>query len=120
MVRRAVTEAAIDQAVGRVRGVNRTAANPVEVFVVLSDVVVPGMPVEEAVDFSCIQPDSVDHMIARKLVPQVGADAAKLHPDLFPGGETPPGKQSSVPSRRGGKTRRRYWGPPQASGTCLE
>ena len=58
MIRQAVTEAAIEQAVGRVRGVNRTAANPVEVFVVLSDIVVPGMPVEEAVDFSCIEPDA--------------------------------------------------------------
>ena len=29
------------------RGVNRTTANPVEVYVILYDVVVPGMPVDE-------------------------------------------------------------------------
>ena len=39
MVRQAVTEAAIVQAVGRARGVNRTEADPVEVFLILDDTV---------------------------------------------------------------------------------
>ena len=110
MVRRAVTEAAIDQAVGRVRGVNRTAANPVEVFVVLSDVVVPGMPVDEAVDFSCIQPDSVDHMIARGLTTSSGTDAHELYPDLFPSPEAARQMFKRTHLDVAGKTRRR-WGP---------
>ena len=39
LIRQAVAEAAVLQAVGRVRGVNRTAANPVEVFMILDDTV---------------------------------------------------------------------------------
>jgi hypothetical protein len=39
MIRQAVTEAAIVQAVGRARGVNRTEADPVEVFLILGDTV---------------------------------------------------------------------------------
>ena len=43
MVRQAVTEAAIVQAVGRARGVNRTKDCPVEVYLILDDTVVPGL-----------------------------------------------------------------------------
>jgi putative DNA primase/helicase len=87
LVRQAVTEAAIEQAVGRVRGVNRTAANAVELFMVLGDTVLPGLPVDEVVTFGEIEPDSIDLMVARGLVPQLPTDAARLHPDLFPSHE---------------------------------
>ena len=83
LVRAATVEAAIDQARGRVRAVNRTSANPVEVYLVLHDVVVPGMPVDEVVEFKALEPDAVDEMIARGLVPQWPTDALKLYPDLF-------------------------------------
>jgi hypothetical protein len=83
MIRAAVTEAAIEQAVGRARGVNRTAANPVEIFLVLNDVVVPGLPVDEVVTFPEIEPDAIDIMIDLGWEPQMPADAAKLCPDLF-------------------------------------
>ena len=43
MIRQAVTEAAIVQAVGRARGVNRTEDCPVEVYLILDDTVVPGL-----------------------------------------------------------------------------
>ena len=46
MIRQAVAEAAIDQAVGRVRGVNRTEGQPVEVYMVLGDTVVPPLQVD--------------------------------------------------------------------------
>lgn len=82
-VRRAVVEAAIIQAVGRVRGVRRGPHNPVEVFMVLHDTVTP-MPVAEVVEFSSLEPSAIDEMILRGLVPQTPADAAKLFPDLFP------------------------------------
>ena len=84
IIRAAVTEAAIEQAVGRVRGVCRTAADPVEVYLILSDTVVPGLPINEAIDFACIQPDSVDRMIARGLTIFSGTDADEVCPDLFP------------------------------------
>ena len=84
MVRQAVTEAAIVQAVGRARGVNRTKDRPGR-----------GLPdprryrgarteVDEVVELADIEPGAIDHMIARGLVPQLPTDAAKLYPDLFP------------------------------------
>ena len=82
-VRAAIVEAAIEQARGRVRAVNRTRANPVEVYLILHDVVVPGMPVDEVVEFKALEPDAVDELIARGLVPQWPTDALKLYPDLF-------------------------------------
>ena len=87
MVRQAVTEAAIEQAVGRARGVNRTAGNPVEVYLILSDTVVPGLDVNEVVEFEDLEPDAIDEMIARGWEPEMPTDAAKLHPDLFPNRE---------------------------------
>ena len=42
------------------------------------------MPVDEVVELADIEPDAIDHMIARGLMPQMPTDAAKLHPDLFP------------------------------------
>ena len=83
MIRQAVAEAGIVQAIGRVRGVNRTAENPVEVFMILHDTVT-SLPVNEVVEFADLEPDAIDEMIARGLVPQFGSDAAKLYPDLFP------------------------------------
>ena len=50
MVRQAVTEAAMVQAVGRARGVNRTEACPVEVFMILDDTVTE-LDVDEVVAF---------------------------------------------------------------------
>jgi putative DNA primase/helicase len=84
MIRQAVTEAAIEQAVGRARGVNRTAANPVEVLMVLDDTVVPGLDVDGLIGFRDMEPDTIDQMFARGLVPAFPTDAARLYPDLFP------------------------------------
>jgi hypothetical protein len=83
LLRRAVSETAVVQAVGRARGVNRTEGNPVEVFLILHDTTTP-LPVDAVAEFTSIEPNAVDEMIGRGLVPQYGADAAKLYPDLFP------------------------------------
>jgi len=83
LIRQAVTEAAIIQAVGRARGVNRSAANPVEVYMILHDTTVP-IAVDEVVQFEDLEPTKIDSMTERGLVPQWGADAAKLYPDLWP------------------------------------
>ena len=82
-VRRAVTEAAVVQAIGRGRGVNRTASNPLEVYVILHDTALP-MEVDEVAQFSDLEPDAIDKMIGRGLVPQMPTDAARLYRDLFP------------------------------------
>jgi hypothetical protein len=83
LVRQAVTETAVVQAVGRARGVNRTEGNPVEAFLILHDTTTP-LSVDAVAEFTSIEPNAVDEMIGRGLVPQYGADAAKLYPDLFP------------------------------------
>jgi hypothetical protein len=83
LIRQAVTEAAIVQAVGRARGVNRSAANPVEVWMTLSDTVVP-LALDAVVEFGDLEPNKVDIMIERGIVPAYSADAAKLYPDLWP------------------------------------
>jgi putative DNA primase/helicase len=83
LVRKAVTEAAIVQAVGRARGVNRSADNPVEIWMVLSDAVVP-LALDAVVQFGDLEPNKIDLMIERGLVPAFSADAAKLYPGLWP------------------------------------
>jgi putative DNA primase/helicase len=82
LIRQAVTEAAIIQAVGRARGVNRSAANPVEVYMILHDTTVP-IAVDSVVQFDELEPTKIDLMIERGLVPAWSADAVKLYPDLW-------------------------------------
>jgi len=84
----AVTEAAIIQAIGRARGVNRSAANPVDVYMILHDTTLP-IAVDAVVQFEDLEPTKIDSMIERGLVPQWGADAAKLYPDLWPTAQAP-------------------------------
>jgi putative DNA primase/helicase len=82
VVRKAITEAAMVQGVGRGRGINRDAGNKLEVFIVNHDTPYPGL-LDEVVAFQDVKPDKVDEMIARGLVPAFPGDAAKLYPDLF-------------------------------------
>ena len=83
LIRQAVTEAAIVQAVGRARGVNRSAANPVEIWMILSDTVVP-LALDAVTEFADLEPNKIDIMIERGIVPAYSADAAKVYPDLWP------------------------------------
>ena len=92
-IRAATVEAAVEQARGRVRAVSRTAANPVEVYLILHDVVMPGMPVDEVVEFRALEPGTVEELVCCGSC-AVAVDAAKLHPDLFSA------KRGSRPSRR--------------------
>jgi putative DNA primase/helicase len=82
MTRQAITEAAVVQAVGRARAVNRTSNSPVEVFMILHDTVTP-LPVDRVAEFVDLKPDRFDEMVARGLVPEFPGDAAALCPDLF-------------------------------------
>jgi putative DNA primase/helicase len=83
MIRQAVTEAAIVQAVGRARGVNRSATNLVEIWMILDDTVVP-LALDAVAQFTDLEPNKIDTMIERGIVPAFSADAAKLYPDLWP------------------------------------
>ncbi len=84
-VRAAVTDAEVVQAIGRGRGVNRAADNPLTVFV-LADVVLP-MPVERLAVFEEVRPNVVQRMAARGVVLRSATDAAVGYPDLFPSAE---------------------------------
>ncbi|WP_091968068.1 hypothetical protein [Bradyrhizobium shewense] len=79
---RAIAESGVLQALGRSRAVNRTAQNPVEALVILDDLTVP-LPIDALVHVADVEPNEIDAMMARGLVPEWPADAARLYPDLF-------------------------------------
>ncbi|WP_143275310.1 hypothetical protein [Bradyrhizobium canariense] len=78
----AIAEGGVLQALGRSRAVNRTAENPVEAFVILDDLTLP-VPIDALVHVADVEPNEIDAMMARGLVPEWPADAARLYPDLF-------------------------------------
>ena len=83
LIRAAITESALIQAIGRARGVNRTEGNPVEVFMISHDVATE-LAIDQVIDFAELEPGAVEEMFQRGMVPQWGADAARLHADLWP------------------------------------
>lgn len=80
LVRQAITDAGLAQAVGRARGVNRTTGSRVEVFAILSDTPLPG-EVDQVVEFS---DGAASKLLEQAIVPQFPGDAAKIYRDLFP------------------------------------
>jgi hypothetical protein len=81
-LRVAITDAEVIQAIGRGRGVNRSADTPLTVFV-LADVVLP-LPVTRLVRWVDVRPDVLGRMQGRGVVLLGPADAAAAYPDLFP------------------------------------
>ena len=79
---RSIAEGGVLQALGRSRAVNRTPENPVEAFVILDDLTLP-VPIDALVHVADVEPNEIDEMMARGLVPEWPADAAQLNPDLF-------------------------------------
>ena len=61
---------------------NRTPQNPVEAFVILDDLTLP-IPIDALAHVSDVEPNEIDEMMARGLVPEWPADATRLYPDLF-------------------------------------
>lgn len=80
-LRSAVTDAEIRQAVGRGRGVNRTAANPLTVWV-LADTLLPH-PLSRLAGWGDVRLDAVQRMAARGLVLSSPVDAVQFYPNLF-------------------------------------
>ncbi|OYV67484.1 MAG: hypothetical protein B7X09_01325 [Acidiphilium sp. 21-66-27] len=80
-IRRAITDAEVIQAVGRARGVNRTADNPVRIFV-FNDVVLP-FAVDHLTTLREIAPDVVEKMLWRGAALLSPSDAFRVYPDLF-------------------------------------
>ena len=80
-VRRAIADDNVVQAIGRVRGIRRTAASPVTVFL-LSDVVTP-YPLKAVTDWPSLALSPVERMAARGVILDSPVDAARAYPDLF-------------------------------------
>ncbi len=81
-LRVAVTEAEIIQAIGRGRGVNRTADRPLTVFL-LADVATP-LPITNMARWSDIRLGVLARMASRGAVLLGATDASRVYPDLFP------------------------------------
>ena len=80
----AICEAQLVQAIGRARGVNRTADNPLKIDI-LTNIVLP-IEVDEVTTWEGIQPGPLEVMRAGGAVPSTYADMAAAYPDLFPSG----------------------------------
>jgi putative DNA primase/helicase len=81
-VRRAICEGELIQAIGRGRGVNRTAANPLEIDILTN--VCLWIEVDKVTTWKEIQPDVIDVMWATGAIPGSYGDMADAYPDLFP------------------------------------
>jgi len=81
-LRVAVTEAEIIQAIGRGRGVNRTADNPLTVWLFAD--VATALPITRMARWADIRPGVLQRMAGRGLVLFGATDAARIYPDLFP------------------------------------
>ena len=84
-LRVAITDAAVLQAAGRGRAVNRTAETPLSLFI-LAGVVVP-MPVKRIARWADVRLSPQQRMAARGMVTDSPTDAWRLYPDLFPSAE---------------------------------
>lgn len=82
-VRWQICEGEIIQIIGRGRGVNRTAENPLEVLI-LTDRPLP-LPVDEAVSWEALAPSPTDLMLAQAGVAlESPTEASPCFPDLWP------------------------------------
>jgi hypothetical protein len=82
-IRWAICEGELVQIIGRGRGVNRTAANPLDVLV-LCDVPLP-LPVAETMPAAALDPTLPERMLAEGgAVIEAPADAHRAYPRLFP------------------------------------
>jgi hypothetical protein len=81
VLRAAICDDEVMQALGRARGINRTAGNPVEVHI-LADVVLP-ISHDRVSAWEMVCPDIVQRMLLAGLAVDSPAHAAKLHPGLF-------------------------------------
>jgi len=81
-IRWTICEGELIQALGRGRGINRTAMDPLEIDL-LSDVVLP-IAVEQVLQWREIRPNRLDAMAASGVVLDNAADMARAFPDLWP------------------------------------
>jgi len=81
LLRAAICDDEVMQALGRGRGINRTAGNPLEVHL-LADVVLP-LTHERVQAWETVCPDIIQQMLLNGVAVDSPADASGLHPELF-------------------------------------
>lgn len=81
VIRAAVCDDEVIQAIGRARGVNRTADNPVEVHL-LADAALP-LEHDLVISWDLVCPDIFQRMVLGGIAVDSPADAVLLHPDMF-------------------------------------
>ncbi|MDJ0391160.1 hypothetical protein QMO56_23905 [Roseomonas sp. E05] len=82
-VREAIMEVELVQGIGRGRGINRTAENPLDVWVLAGDVVLP-LPLDSLCSWQDVAPGPLERMAARGVILTSPRDAARAYSDLFP------------------------------------
>jgi len=81
LLRAAICDDEVLQAIGRGRGVNRSIADPLEVHV-LADVALP-LVHDEVLGWEAVQPDLFQRLLLAGIAVDSPGDAARLHPGLF-------------------------------------
>lgn len=81
-IRWSICEAELIQALGRGRGVNRSAGNPLQIDL-LTDIVLP-VTADEVISWDDLAPSRIDMMAARGVILDSVADRARCFPDLWP------------------------------------
>jgi putative DNA primase/helicase len=103
-VMRSTCQGEILQAAGRVRGINRTAQNPVDLWI-LTDVDLP-LPIDEILLVDDLEPTATELMLETGGIAfESAAFAAKYYPELFEGLEE---AKYALRAEKLGKTRKRY------------
>ena len=87
LLRAAICDDELTQAIGRGRGVNRSAANPLEVHV-LADVALQ-LVHDRVVPWEMVKSDLFQRMPLEGIAVDSPGDAAALHPRLFPSKSAP-------------------------------
>jgi hypothetical protein len=85
VLRGAICDDELTQAIGRGRGVNRTAPNPL-LMQVLADVALP-LVHDQVLSWEAVRPDIVQRMLLAGIAVDSPGDAAVLHPMLFANAE---------------------------------
>lgn len=81
-IRWSICEAELIQALGRGRGVNRRANNPLQIDL-LTDIVLP-VTADEVISWDDLAPSRIDMMATRGVILDNAADRARCFPDLWP------------------------------------
>ena len=81
LLRAAICDDEVIQALGRGRGINRTEDNPLEVHL-MADVALP-LAYDRVLAWDNVRPDIVQRMLLAGLAVDSPADAAMTHPGLF-------------------------------------